>query len=583
MSHNTARFATSRTPFYTSVPKDLEANLRFRKEMYRMGASSKADARGLWEMCAKDILFYTNVFGWTFSPKERADCPVIPFITWEFQDDALLQIEAAIGKHDVLIKKSRNMGATWMCLLVLEWRWHFHNMQNFLMASRKEDLVDKTGDPNCLFAKIDFLHQYQPKFIRPTVERNRLMIYNHDTKSVITGESTNGDLGRGGRAGAILLDEFAAVENGTEVNAATSETTNCRIFLSTPKGVGNEFYNVYNIMQAKTPERIVSMHWTLHPEHSKGLYHDAEGKPRSPWYDNKFNSMSPRMIAQELDIDFMGSDFEFFDAEMLQAHEKQYCRAPVMQGDIEYDGETLEPTTGFVNRRAGPLALWAAVDALGRMPKGREFVVAADTSAGTGSSNSTLSIGDRLTGEKIGEYVNPNIRPEAFAAHAVALCKWLNNAFLIWETNGPGRTFGDKVLELGYRNIYWRRQEASLSRKQSDIPGWNPTKDNKNSLLSDYYSALKTGRFINRSYEALRECRCYIHYGNGNIEHVQAVKTDDPSGARANHGDRVIADALCVKGLKGYKIPDEPIQETPLTSLANRRLIRQKATPEQDW
>lgn len=48
------------------------------------------------------------------------------------------------------------------------------------------------------------------------------------------------------------------------------------------------------------------LHWTLHPEKAKGLYYDAEGRPRSPWYDNeiKKKKMTEDAVARELDIDY---------------------------------------------------------------------------------------------------------------------------------------------------------------------------------------------------------------------------------------------------------------------------------------
>lgn len=68
------------------------------------------------------------------------------------------------------------------------------------------------------------------------------------------------------------------------------------------------------------------LHWTLHPDKSAGLYYDAEGKPRSPWYDSEIKSkqMTKAAVARELDISYELSIesvvfSEFRDSHILRA------------------------------------------------------------------------------------------------------------------------------------------------------------------------------------------------------------------------------------------------------------------------
>ena len=133
-----------------------------------------------------------------------------------------------------MIEKSRDMGASWMCLMAFEWVWHFHSISSFLLVSRKEDLVDKTNDPRSLMWKIDYMHKNQPRWLLPSIGRSNFHIINHDTGSTIDGESTTGDVARGDRRTAILLDEFASVDQGARVLAATGDATDCRVMNSTP-------------------------------------------------------------------------------------------------------------------------------------------------------------------------------------------------------------------------------------------------------------------------------------------------------------------------------------------------------------
>ena len=340
--------------YYRQVPKDREANLRFRARALELARVDKKHAENLWIMCARDLLFYINMFCWTYDP--RVGSGKLPFITYPFQDESLLDMNEAIGNHDLVIRKSRDMGASWMLLTVFEWRWHFHPGQSFLLVSRNEDYVDKPGNPKSLFWKIDFIHEHLPGWLMPQITRTKLRLTNESNGSTIDGESTTGDVARGDRRTAIGLDEFAAfdVDAGYRALASTRDATKSRIFNSTPAGSGNAFFD----MAHKNDTKQLVLHWTRHPDKANGLYTDEGGKKRSPWYDEEVKRCAhPQEIAQELDIDFSGSDYQFFDMEMLDKLEKTVCKPPMAVGELEFDQDSLVPT-GFCATPKGRLQLW---------------------------------------------------------------------------------------------------------------------------------------------------------------------------------------------------------------------------------
>ena len=60
------------------------------------------------------------------------------------------------------------------------------------------------------------------------------------------------------------------------------------------------------------------------PEKNKETYTDEHGKVRSPWYDAECKRCAhPQEVAQEHDIDFSGSDYQFFDTKMLDEIERE--------------------------------------------------------------------------------------------------------------------------------------------------------------------------------------------------------------------------------------------------------------------
>lgn len=66
----------------------------------------------------------------------------------------------------------------------------------------------------------------------------------------------------------------------------------------------------------------------------------------------------------------------------------------------------------------------------------------------------------------------------------------------------------------------------------------------KTSVLEQYRDSLGHFKIINRSPRAMDECLKFIRRKDGSVEHSDAAKSLDPSGARTAHGDIVIADAL---------------------------------------
>jgi hypothetical protein len=305
-----------------------------------------------------------------------------------------------------------------------------------------------------------------------------------------------------------------------------------------------------------------------------------DGKLRSPWYDAECaRSPSPQDIAQELDIDFLGSDYQFFDPEIIEILKKKYCRPPEVVGDLEFDAVTFMPKR-FVENPKGKLQLWLDLDGEGKVSFSRKFIVAADVSAGTGASNSVVSVVDKKTGEKIGLWKDANTRPNPFAGHALAIGKFFNKAFMIWDGSGPtGEVFKKVVVESGYGSIYYRRNEKKVSRQITDQPGYflNPTA--RSALLEDYRDALGKHVFINRSSSGMKECLQFIRKADGSVEHSAAINTQDPSGARTAHGDEAIADALACMALtetQSTRQQEEP--EIPYGCLAWR--MQQKKNEE---
>lgn len=584
---------------YKLVPKDIAGNLAFRKKVLREAGKNKAFQKDILKMCEEDILFFTNVLVWTHDP--RTELKKMPFITYEFQDESILSIvDSILNQYDVCIAKSRDMGASWCCLVAFYWLWRFGHGIDFLLMSRTQEYVDEQGNPKSLFWKLDFITRNLPKWAQCKYSRKTNLLENSSNGCTITGESTTEDAGRGGRWTALLLDEFAFfnTKSGFEALKSTRDASGCRVFNSTPKGADNAFYEAWT----KFSRVRIEMKWTKHPSKNKGLYVSeengdivlldkeyrakmlirrpewdsarevdfpetypfvADGKIRSPWYDEQCCRCATEMeIAQELDINFLGSDYQFFDQRMMELIIAETSKPPSAVGFLDHDTNTCEPN-GFSEHGEGNLFLWTELKN-GVPPVRCKYIIGADVSAGTGASNSVASVIDASTGEKVAVYRNSKIRPIEFCTMVIALCKFFNNAYLIWDASGPtGKNFTLRIKEVFYDNIYMRTREDKLTRKSSDSPGYYlNSSEMKTALLEQYRKALVDRTFVNRSEYGLRECLQFVVVSGGKVEHVGSINTIDPTGAKSAHGDEVIADALACKafGERGksfsQKIPD---------------------------
>ena len=144
----------------------------------------------------------------------------------------------------------------------------------------------------------------------------------------------------------------------------------------------------------------------------------------------------------------------------------------------------------------------------------------------------------------------PDSRPERFAEQVNALGLWFNTARVIFEGQGPGSDFGGRLVELKYPAVF--REDSKPSEKLKK-PGLFLNGDSKRELLTEYGRALMDGEVVNRDELALREGFQYEFGPNGLVEHIEAIASPDPSGAKKNHADRWAADALGWHLVKRYK------------------------------
>jgi hypothetical protein len=586
----------------------LRENLLGRRLMLRVTMGSAMARAEVRERCKGDLCWYIEQFVWQFNPRKEEAERVGPFIPWEFQVRALREIERCYREGETcVVEKSRDMGATWLFLIFQDWLCLFQRHTQTLNFSRNQEAVDDPS-PDSLFWKLRFMHQYLPRWLAGEIEtKNRFFKY-EQTGSYVTGEATTKDVGVGGRAALIFGDELPKIRDAQAIVRFTASVAECRFFNGTHTGTDTAFYR---LTQSEDVSRI-TMHWTEHPEKRPGLYRaGAGGRPeildtryqfppgyrfvldgtptggpypglRSPWYDKKAKAIGDsRGVAMDLDIDPRGSASQYFDVLILRRVIERDCLPPVWEGELEYEAAIGRPI-GLKRSKDGRLKLWVAPKDEAAMPFGR-YAVAADVSAGTGATPTCISAGNAETMQKILEFSDPFMSPGQVAELMVALAYLLvdqeNKPALVgWEIPGPGLSCGVRMLELGFTNVYRKSLEtAGVQRSVQETAGWTASVQGKRGLLQDYKDCLREGLMVNPSAEAVWECRNFRYNSQGAAEHMEEKNRLDPSAARLNHGDKVIADALLYKLLKllGGTAQREERAEHRFGSLAWRRELRQ--------
>ena len=247
----------------------------------------------LWRHYQDHVIDWINDWVLTYDPRE--DPANIPMQLWPKQREFIQWLETRVGLGgDVVVEKSRDFGASWLCVAFAAHHWIFRNGYKVNFASNKADKVDRLGDYDSLFEKLrHLLRELPPWQIPPPNKRieKYMTFYNELNGSGITGESGR-DIGRGGRCTVMFLDEAAHLEHADSVNAASAQTALCRIWLSTPNGQGNQFA----IKRFSLPEdRVFIMD-----------YHDDPRKTEE-WAQQKRAEIGRVAFAREFDRDYAAS------------------------------------------------------------------------------------------------------------------------------------------------------------------------------------------------------------------------------------------------------------------------------------
>ncbi len=246
----------------------------------------------------------------TFDPRNAPPLPkVMPFILFPRQVEFINFLHGCLNdKQSGLVEKCRDVGASWLCVAYSVWLWLFHPGTAIGWGSRKEDYVDKKGDPKAIFPKIRQTIERLPRWMLPVGFNERLhsshmKIINPANGSTITGEAGD-SLGRGGRTTIYFKDESAHYERPELIEASLGDNTDVQIDISSVNGSNNVFYRRRMAGEVWTPDstptpgkvRVFIFDWRDHPGKTQAWYDDRRAKAEAEGMLH--------ILAQEVDRDY---------------------------------------------------------------------------------------------------------------------------------------------------------------------------------------------------------------------------------------------------------------------------------------
>jgi len=240
---------------------------------------------------------FINDWGVTVDPRVAAKgrAAVMPLLLWPKQREYIRWLHARFNRQeDGVVVKSRDVGISWLAMGFSLGICLFRDDVSIGFGSEKEDKVDRSGDPDCLFYKGRLFITYLPIEFRGgwDIKKNsahmRLTIPH--TGSSVTGEAGN-NIGRGGRKVIYFVDESAHIPNPKAIDSSLSANTDIRIDMSSVYGMANSFAE--RAHNGEIPR--FDFHWKDDPRK------DAE------WERKKRATTDPAIFAAEFDCNFTAS------------------------------------------------------------------------------------------------------------------------------------------------------------------------------------------------------------------------------------------------------------------------------------
>tara|TARA_R110001592_G_scaffold188358_6_gene433588 strand:+ start:12278 stop:13867 length:1590 start_codon:yes stop_codon:yes gene_type:complete len=416
--------------------------------------------------CGKEPQYFFNKYVKIQHPTKGT----IPFKTYDFQDAC---VDHFRDHRFNIVLKSRQLGLSTISAGYAAWLAIFYKDKNILVIATKLSVAQN------FIRKVKFVLHSMPKWLLlPEIINNNKQALEFSNGSTIKAIPTSEDAGRSEALSLLIVDEAAFVRNFDTIWTGlypTLSTGGRAIVLSTPNGVGGQYYDLW--MQAQSGENEfnpIKLAWDVHPDRGED------------WFKHETKNMSPKQIAQELLCDFQASGETFLQA-----------------ADIEFYRTMIRPPL----EKWGPdMGAWTWSYPL----SAKKYIMSADVSRGDAADYSTFHVIDTEASEVVCEY-RGKLPPDKFAQILAEAGRRYNNATICPESNSYGYAVIMKLRDLGYKQIYFENEKDyySFLYGGGDISkaGFSTQARSRNMILTKLEEVLRTKSikvYSSRFYEEMK-------------------------------------------------------------------------------
>jgi hypothetical protein len=496
--------------------------------------------------CIEDPKYGIETFLETFDKTQEG---FVPFLLFPRQKEI---IDAYEEHRFNIIAKPRQAGVSTTTAAYIAIKTGFgdpKNPEKILILANKQTMAQE------FLGKIkDFLDQL-PRWVwgeayYGTPEKERRSIYITDSKGhlklpnrcEIKAVATSKDALRGFTPTYLIMDEAAFIDNGEIVfNAALTAlgTGGHAMLISTPNGKDALYYatykgaedgdNDFNIIRMRWYEDLrynKDLKWYKKQDNGETIMIDEveftfesyekrinEGyKPTSSWYETMCRNMNnnERMIAQELDVSFLGSGGNVIKDEYITYHETHFVKDPL-----------------FVDGPNREYWIWE------KPIEGHEYIMGVDVSRGDGEDFSTIVIIDFTTMEQVMEFrgkVPPDLLGEIVYEYGN-----LYKAYTVVDiTGGMGVTTVLKLIDMDYKFLHYDDPKTKLLASKSQllqyvkegnkIPGFNAN-GHRLPMIANLERSIRENLIKIRSKRLTNEMGTFV-YKNGRPDHMDGFHDD---------------------------------------------------------
>ncbi|OUU74611.1 MAG: hypothetical protein CBC29_05655 [Methylococcaceae bacterium TMED69] len=434
--------------------------------------------------CGKNPKYFFNRYVKIQHPIKGA----IPFRTYDFQDEC---VEAFEEHRFNVILKSRQLGLSTISAAYAAWLAIFHKDKNVLVIATKLAVAQN------FIRKVKFVIQSMPKWLLvPQIVNNNKQALEFSNGSTIKAIPTSEDAGRSEALTLLIVDEAAFVRNFDTLWTGlypTLSTGGRAIVLSTPNGVGGQYYDIWK--QAEEGENIfnpIKLPWDVHPDRGED------------WFQEETKNMSRKQIAQELLCDFAASGDTF-----LQVEDIEYLRAWIRQP---------------IDKWGPDMNVWVWEYPMST----KKYIISADVARGDAQDYSTFHVIDTEASAIVAEY-RGKLPPDKFAQVLAEAGRRYNEALVCPENNSYGYAVVMKLNEINYRNLYFEKEKDRYSflYGSGDIGkiGFQTNAKTRNQILTKLEEVLRTKQVSVKSSRLYEELKTFV-WKNGKAQ-AQKGQNDD--------------------------------------------------------